>query len=218
MKRIVIITIAFAILAIGSNYAGTLGQNENGIYGIDDNGALVINDYMFVDSDGDGIDEAFWFNENGFLRINETWQDQILTYKTNEKGQWIDNRTGKVHIKISKLNCNKFFDIKISHIGTAATLTINNKSYNLNYKIERLWTPDGKEFYSSPQSVGLAPKYPFEIPASTQKTQSFAYHGTCYPTRDGLYSIYIGMENDIYYGSTAVKFDSNGNVVVVSTK
>lgn len=220
MKRTIFIIMLFTILTFVPNYAGALGQNENGIYGIDDNGALVINDYMYADSDGDGIDEAFWFNENGFLRINDTWTSAsgILTYKTNEKGQWIDNITGKVRIKILKLNCNKFFDIKISHFGTAATLTINNKSSNLNFKIYRLWTPDGKEFFSSAQNTGLSPSFPFEIPAGTQKTQAFTYHGFYYSQGDGLYSTSIEMENDLYLGSTSVKFDSRGNIVVVSSK
>lgn len=215
MKKI-LLTIVIALLALMPGYAGTLGQNELGIYGISDDGQLVIDDYMFADADGDGIDEAYFFNEAGLLRINETWKSKFgSTYKTNEKGQWIDNITGKIHIKISKMNCSKFFDIKISHFGTAATLTINNKSSNLNYKIDRLWTPDGKEFFSSAESIGLSPKFPFEIPAGFQRNQAFSYHGSYYSQGDGLYSISIEMENDIYYGSTTVKFDSNGNVVVV---
>jgi len=219
MKKLLLI-IAFILVSVVPCVAGTLVQNESGIYGINETGTLVINDYMYVDSDGDGIDEAFWFNENGFLRINDTWTSAsgILTYKTNEKGQWIDNKTGKVMAKISKKNINSFFNIKISHFGTAATLTVKNKSLDMNYKIYKLWTPDGKEFYASQQNNGLTAAIPFEIPAGVEKSQVMSYRGTYATAGDGLYSTSIEMENDKYYGSNSIKFDSSGNIVVVSSK
>ena len=94
MKKLLLITVMFVMVALQTVFAGQLGQNDYGFYYVQDDGTLAKSKWITMDIDADGKEEYYYFNEAGLMVVNAKTPDG---YDVNEKGQWV--KDGKVQLK-----------------------------------------------------------------------------------------------------------------------
>lgn len=122
-KMLIATTAIFSLLMATTAFAGTwqTGKDANQDKWWYDNGdgTYVQNGWQWIDGNGDGIAESYYFDANGWLLTNVTTPDG---YTVNESGAWVEN--GAVQTKvISKLTTDNSSDIagNYSYIGEAWT-------------------------------------------------------------------------------------------------
>lgn len=91
MKRVVKIAaaaVAMTVLSVGAAFASGWQRDSKGWwYGINvDNSAWHANGWQWVDGDGDGIAECYYFDSDGYCLMNAATPDG---YKVNENGAWL---------------------------------------------------------------------------------------------------------------------------------
>lgn len=91
-KIIATITATAALMAVMSLSAFAAGWQKNDTgwwYGTNaDNSAWYANGWQWVDDNGDGIAECYYFDENGYIKTSGTTPDG---YQVNVDGQWTAN-------------------------------------------------------------------------------------------------------------------------------
>lgn len=76
-----------AVLPAGLRaYAGEWRQDETGFWYQEDDGSYPINSWKWIDGNGDGIAECYFFDRSGYLAVNTTTPDG---YTVDENGAWI---------------------------------------------------------------------------------------------------------------------------------
>ena len=76
-----------AVLPAGFRaYAGEWRQDETGFWYQEDDGSYPINSWKWIDGNGDGIAECYFFDRSGYLAVNTTTPDG---YTVDENGAWI---------------------------------------------------------------------------------------------------------------------------------
>ena len=76
-----------AVLPAGLKaYAGEWRQDETGFWYQEDDGSYPINSWKWIDGNGDGIAECYFFDRSGYLAVNTTTPDG---YTVDENGAWI---------------------------------------------------------------------------------------------------------------------------------
>ena len=75
-----------AVLPAGRAYAGEWRQDETGFWYQEDDGSYPINSWKWIDGNGDGIAECYFFDRSGYLAVNTTTPDG---YTVDENGAWI---------------------------------------------------------------------------------------------------------------------------------
>lgn len=76
-KGLVTTVVAFALSLAASMtaFAGQWQQNENGWWYQNDDGSYPTNQWQWIDSNGDGIAERYYFDSNGYMLTNTTTPD-----------------------------------------------------------------------------------------------------------------------------------------------
>lgn len=69
-----------------SSFAGEWKQNDSGWWYQNDDGSYLKNGWYWLDGNGDGISENYYFDENGYCLKNAVTPDG---YTVNESGAWI---------------------------------------------------------------------------------------------------------------------------------
>lgn len=95
MKRKKLVTVATAICSLlmsstvfaGSWQTGT-GKNQGKWWYDNGNGSYTSNGWQWIDGNGDGTAESYYFDENGWLLTNTTTPDG---YTVNGDGAWVEN-------------------------------------------------------------------------------------------------------------------------------
>lgn len=77
--------------------AGEWKQNETGWWWQEDDGSYPVNAWKWLDGNGDGISECYYFNDAGYLLTDTVTPDQ---YSVNRDGAWTEE--GIVQIKEEK--------------------------------------------------------------------------------------------------------------------
>lgn len=108
MKRVVKIaaaTLTMTILSTGAVLASGWQKDSKGWwYSTNaDNSAWHANGWQWVDGNGDGTAECYYFDSNGYCLMNTTTPDG---YKVNENGAWLVN--GAVQTKKTGTNAKAF--------------------------------------------------------------------------------------------------------------
>lgn len=88
-KKAVALSLA-ATMAAGSAttaFAGQWKQDATG-YWWDENGTYPKNEWKWIDGNGDGVSESYYFGSDGYLLTNTTTPDG---YTVNADGQWVEN-------------------------------------------------------------------------------------------------------------------------------
>lgn len=77
MRRLKLIAVSSIMTLIMSStaLAGSWQGNETGWWYQNDDGSYPANTWQWIDGDGDGISENYYFNENGYCLMNTTTPD-----------------------------------------------------------------------------------------------------------------------------------------------
>ena len=89
-KRIRIFTTAL-FMSVSMNqitFAGQWKSDNNGWWYQNDDGSYPTNTWQWIDGNGDGISESYYFNENGYMLANTVTPDN---YTVNADGAWTVN-------------------------------------------------------------------------------------------------------------------------------
>lgn len=91
MTALVMATV-FAFGTASTAFAGTwsvgAGDNQNKWWYDNGDGTYVQNSWQWIDGNGDGIAESYYFDANGWLLTNTTTPDG---YTVNANGAWVEN-------------------------------------------------------------------------------------------------------------------------------
>lgn len=101
MKKIVALVMAMAMV-VGSNmtvFAAGWQQNATGWWWQNDDGSWPANSWQWLDGNGDGVAECYYFDGNGYMLANTTTPDG---YTVNADGAWTVN--GVVQTKSVAVN------------------------------------------------------------------------------------------------------------------
>lgn len=88
-KQAIALSLA-AVMAAGSATTALAGQWKQDAAGYwwDENGNYPKNEWRWLDGNGDGISESYYFGADGYLLTNTTTPDG---YTVNADGQWVEN-------------------------------------------------------------------------------------------------------------------------------
>ena len=95
MWKIGVLTAAVSAAMSFTALAGQWEQNATGYYWQEDDGSYPVSQWKWIDGNGDGISECYYFNENGYMARNMF----IGGYRVNDGGAWIEN--GEVQVRKS---------------------------------------------------------------------------------------------------------------------
>lgn len=86
MKKLAAICIGFALAAAAvlPVYAGSWRQDSTGWWYQNDDGSYPANTWQWIDSNGDGTAECYYFYPDGYMAYN----NDIDGYHLNSSGQW----------------------------------------------------------------------------------------------------------------------------------
>lgn len=112
IKKIVCITALASLAMTGTAFAGTWkggeGENQNKWWYDNGNGSYPSNCWQWIDGNGDGTAESYYFDHNGWLLTDTTTPDG---YTVNASGAWVQNgvvqtkKTGQA-VNEAKINVN----------------------------------------------------------------------------------------------------------------
>lgn len=93
-KKAAAVSLAAAMAAgsVTTAFAGQWKNDANGYWWQNDDGSYPKNEWKWLDGNGDGISESYYFDGNGYLLTNTTTPDG---YTVNGDGQWVENGTVK---------------------------------------------------------------------------------------------------------------------------
>ena len=90
IKKIVCITALASLAMTGTAFAGTWkggeGENQNKWWYDNGNGSYPSNCWQWIDGNGDGTAESYYFDHNGWLLTDTTTPDG---YTVNASGAWV---------------------------------------------------------------------------------------------------------------------------------
>ena len=89
MKKqgLTVLLTASMVLAMGSTAFGAeWKQDGNGWWWQEDQGSYPVSTWQWIDGNGDGVAECYYFNEKGYCLQNTAAPDG---YMTNESGAWV---------------------------------------------------------------------------------------------------------------------------------
>ena len=106
IKKIVCITALASLAMTGTAFAGTWkggeGENQNKWWYDNGNGSYPSNCWQWIDGNGDGTAESYYFDHNGWLLTDTTTPDG---YTVNASGAWVQN--GVVQTKKTRQAVNE---------------------------------------------------------------------------------------------------------------
>lgn len=85
--KVLTVTALLSMLASSTVFAGEWKSDNNGWWYQNDDGSYPTNTWQWIDGNGDGISESYYFNENGYMLANSTKDG----YTVNADGAWTVN-------------------------------------------------------------------------------------------------------------------------------
>lgn len=85
--KVATITVALSMLIPSTVFAGQWKQEGSTWKYQNDDGSYVTNNWQWIDGNGDGISESYYFNENGYMLASSTKDG----YTVNADGAWTVN-------------------------------------------------------------------------------------------------------------------------------
>lgn len=86
--KVLTTTALLSMLASSTVFAGEWKSDNNGWWYQNDDGSYPTNTWQWIDGNGDGISESYYFNENGYMLANTVTPDN---YTVNADGAWTVN-------------------------------------------------------------------------------------------------------------------------------
>ena len=94
LKKVACVTAVVSLAMAGTAFAGTWkagdGENQNKWWYDNGNGSYPTNGWQWIDGNGDGVAESYYFDNSGWLLTNTTTPDG---YTVNAEGAWVQNGT-----------------------------------------------------------------------------------------------------------------------------
>lgn len=94
MKKLLLATVLLSVAMSMPAMAGTwqtgAGENQNKWWYDNGDGSYAQSSWQWIDGNGDGIAESYYFDANGWLLTNTTTPDG---YTVNANGAWVENET-----------------------------------------------------------------------------------------------------------------------------
>lgn len=115
MKKSLLLSTIFIIALAINSFAGTWEQDALGWKYKNDTGAYVTSNWEWIDTNGDGSQECFYFNELGYMLVNSFAPDGS---QVNANGEWVVN--GVVQHKSANVitnNNNQMHEYKEGVLG-----------------------------------------------------------------------------------------------------
>ena len=78
--------ILLSAVTVMTSYAGSWQRNERGWWWQEDNGSYPVNTWCWLDGNGDGVSECYYFDNNGYMLANTITPDG---YQVNGDGAWV---------------------------------------------------------------------------------------------------------------------------------
>ena len=108
IKKLILTYTTFVLLLLTSvnAYAGVWRQDEtkpannNGVTNwrwINDDGSCLAGLWAWIDGNGDGIAECYYFSNDGYLMAGTTINDGTGSYTVNDGGAWLENGVKRVY-------------------------------------------------------------------------------------------------------------------------
>ena len=175
MKKIVALVMAMAMV-VGSNmtvFAAGGQQNATGWWWQNDDGSWPANSWQWLDGNGDGVAECYYFDGNGYMLANTTTPDG---YTVNADGAWTVN--GVVQTKSVAVNNGNAATGGVNHnagydpahplagkidewnlrLGNTGLIGENGNSINIcNENIQALLTNQMDKYYIPPVGNSINP-------------------------------------------------------------
>lgn len=196
MGASVLLTFAMSGIAYGAEWK----QDPIGWWYLNDDGSYPVNEWKWIDGNGDGTAESYCFNEQGYLYVNTVTPDG---YQVNESGAWVQDgvvQTKTVSTTQSVLLAEENAE---AYIGTWEVYEYGNGrgSYGMP-RLHRLKI--SKKSDGNLQVLGY-------IMSGVSHTweRSKLYDHTLYPTADGLYKSLA--EEDYFANVTGTFFIVEGD-------
>lgn len=86
--KVLTATALLSMLASSTVFAGQWKSDNNGWWYQNDDGSYPTNTWQWIDGNGDGVSESYYFNENGYVLTNTVTPDN---YTVNADGAWTVN-------------------------------------------------------------------------------------------------------------------------------
>lgn len=101
LKKIValLMTAAIALGTATTSFAASWQQNATGWWWQNDDGTWPSNSWQWLDGNGDGVAECYYFGPDGYMLANTTTPDG---YQVNADGAWVVN--GAVQTQVANTN------------------------------------------------------------------------------------------------------------------
>ena len=74
------------LLSSFAAFAGSWQADASGYWWLNDDGTYPVSTWLWIDDDGDGIAECFYFNESGYMLSGTTSPDGLTV---NDNGEWV---------------------------------------------------------------------------------------------------------------------------------
>lgn len=89
-KKLVIVgvTLGLSVLSTIPAFAGQWKQDNIGWWYQEDNGSYPVSTWKWIDGNGDGVAECYYFNASGYMLSNTSTPD---SYSVNNDGAWTVN-------------------------------------------------------------------------------------------------------------------------------
>lgn len=90
MKKRNLAAMLAAVMVVGSSmtsFAGTWQKDSTGWWWQNDDGSYPANTWQWIDGNGDGVAECYYFDSNGYMLANTTTP---YGYQVNGDGAWIE--------------------------------------------------------------------------------------------------------------------------------
>ena len=87
-SRCIIFSLCLLFMLLLSSFAAFAGSwqaDASGYWWLNDDGTYPVSSWLWIDDDGDGIAECFYFNESGYMLSGTTAPDGLTV---NDNGEW----------------------------------------------------------------------------------------------------------------------------------
>ena len=134
--KVLSVAALLGMFSTSTAFAGEWKSDNTGWWYQNNDGSYPTNTWQWIDGNGDGVSESYYFNENGYLLTNSTKDG----YTVNADGAWTVNGVVQTQGQTTT---------------TTTTTTTSTQSYDEQYPLK------GKveKYFCHEDSVGLTPRF-----------------------------------------------------------
>ena len=137
--KLLIATLCMSATMAMTSFAGQWQQDSIGWWYQNDDGSYPVNTWQWIDGNGDGLAESYYFDSNGYCLMNTTAPDGSAV---DSSGAWIINGVVQT-IEVGQATAQ-------TPAQPQQTSTADQETAAVVY-----WTPNGKSYHNSHDCVTL---------------------------------------------------------------